>query len=396
MGQDKEKLIALSSFIEELYNNPENKDFAERINNLVLSNISEVKDGLDKVLYGLYGSISEVKEKASVIYDNSKVEFEDIRKAQSQNLGLSSESVTLMKEIYELCLSKILREHAVGFYKDFPIESIKNSLIEDFVKMEDCKRHGDFDGFCRHMYLQIEYISNYLAKEYILQDAIKLMLDVSPYTDPRNPGVFNRNPLNQDSPYTIRNHVFGKPNETDIQENNFKCNGVSDFDITKLTAMNKFKCIWFFVGLRGYMRNSEYGEWKEMCGDISDLYNYRNKDSHRGSDVQEWVQATYDKISPNADRYTIRFYSDFYKFIDKVSAGYPIPKELVEYANTQKPKEVDFEITSVLRSATYIRLNGKVEELAPKLVSQYKGQIKNSASGKAILKGNQIVELRFS
>ena len=40
MGQDKEKLVALSGFIEELYKNPENKEFIESINSLVLSNIS--------------------------------------------------------------------------------------------------------------------------------------------------------------------------------------------------------------------------------------------------------------------------------------------------------------------------------------------------------------------
>lgn len=396
MGQDKEKLIALISFIEELYRNPENKDFTERVNSMVLSSITEVKDGLDKVLCGLYGSISEVKEKASALYDSAKSDLEDIRKGQSVNIGLSEESVTLMKEIYELCLSKILREHAEGFYKGFPIESIKDSLIEDFIKMEECKKHGDFDGFCRHMYLQIEYISNYLAKEYALQDAIKLMLDISPYIDPRNPGVANRNSLNQDKPYTIRNLLFSKPSEADIRENNYKCAGVSEFDLTKLTAMNKFKCIWFFVGLRSYMRNFEYEEWKEMCDDISDLYNYRNKDSHRGSDVQPWVQATYDKITPKKDIYTIRFYSDFYKFIDKISTGYPIPKELLDYANTLKPQEVAFEITSVLPGATYIRLDGQVKELSPKLIAKYKENIRNSASGKAVIMSNQIVELKFS
>ena len=364
MGQDKEKLVALSSFVEELYRNPENKEFTESINSLVLSNISS----------GIQQIASE----------------------QEMSRKLGAKSYVMMKEIYELCLAKVLHEHAVGFYKDFPIESIKDSLIADFVKMEECRRHGDFDGFCMHMYLQIEYITNYIALENTLQDPCRYMLDVSRYTDTQNPTVSCRwSPKNATKVQTIRELVFSLPKDSDIKQNNYKCPGVFAFQIPKLEAMNKFKFVWYFTGYQGKMLYSQYHEWKEFTSDIRDLYYYRCKNGHRGSDVGEWVKQTYDKIEPQKDFYTYKFYSVFTKFIEGIKNGYPLSKDITDFANTQRVIECEFLITHVDEASVIMNCDGKVLTLSQQLRDKYQDQIQKGVKGTAVVKGNLIHDLKF-
>ena len=41
-----------------------------------------------------------------------------------------------INQIYEYCIEEIIRKQANEFYKDFPLQSIKDTLIGDFVRME--------------------------------------------------------------------------------------------------------------------------------------------------------------------------------------------------------------------------------------------------------------------
>lgn len=366
MGQDKEKLVALSSFIEELYKDPENKEFIESINTLVLSNISS---GIQQIA---------------------------VEQEISKKLG--AKSYLLVKEIHELCLAKVMRQHAVGFYKDFPIESVKESLIEDFIKMEKCRRQGDFDGFCMHMYLQIEYITNYIALEHSLQDPCIYMLDLSRYTDSQNPVVSCRwSHKNATKVQTIRELLFSIPQASDINQNNYKCPGVFDFQISKLEAMNKFKYVLYFIGYQGKILYSQYHEWREYTTDIRDLYYYRCKNGHRGSDISAWVQQTYDKIEPQKDFYTYKFFSVFTKFIEGIKNGYPLSKDILDFANTHRLQNIEFRITHADESSVIISCNGKVLQLPLVLREKYHELIQKDAKGVAIIKGNStIIDLTFN
>ena len=114
MGQDKKQLSQLLTFIKDLYDNPDNKEFAAGIQAIVLS---DIKTGQPK-----------------------------------------EEWTAQINEIYELCLRKNLREQAEDLYKDFPITSVAGDLVDLFVKMEDARRANDFDAFGRFLFLQIELI----------------------------------------------------------------------------------------------------------------------------------------------------------------------------------------------------------------------------------------------
>lgn len=308
MGQDKEKLVSLFNFIEELYNDTDNKEFIESIDTLVLSNIS-----------------SDIKKIAS---------------EQTAGNDVSRKSYILMGEIYELCLANVLREHALRFYKDFPIDDIKESLIKDFIKMEISKRAGDLDYFCLHMYQQIEHVINYLAKvDPALQNSCIYMLDQSKYICYK--GRVSDRYVFKDSPEsnTIRRLLFGVPYDgEDLKQKNRKSPGFFDLQISELEQMMKFKYIWYFVGCQGKMTNEDAKEWKEITDTIVEIYYCRNK-VHRGTPENKKQKEVYARVSPQIDFYIYKFYGVFAKFINGICNGYPIPSDLIQFANTLCVKE---------------------------------------------------------
>ena len=69
-----------------------------------------------------------------------------------------------ISEIYELCINEILIEQANQFYRDFKYPEIKDTLINDFVRMEKFKRQDNFEDFSLAANQQIECIVNHLCK----------------------------------------------------------------------------------------------------------------------------------------------------------------------------------------------------------------------------------------
>ena len=73
----------------------------------------------------------------------------------------------LITRIHEYCVEEIIEKQAEEFYKDFPIEEIKEQLIFDFKEMEHQRNRDNFWKFSLHIYRQIEHIMKYLVNEYI-------------------------------------------------------------------------------------------------------------------------------------------------------------------------------------------------------------------------------------
>ena len=55
-----------------------------------------------------------------------------------------------------------IEKQATEFYNSFPIQEIKDQLIQDYKKMEHERRRDDFENFCLCLYQQIENITNFL------------------------------------------------------------------------------------------------------------------------------------------------------------------------------------------------------------------------------------------
>lgn len=69
---------------------------------------------------------------------------------------------SVIQNIHEYCVEQKIEKQATEFYNSFPIQEIKNQLIQDFKKMEHERRRDNFEGFCLSMFQQIEAIVNFL------------------------------------------------------------------------------------------------------------------------------------------------------------------------------------------------------------------------------------------
>lgn len=80
-----------------------------------------------------------------------------------------------INQIYEYCIEKIIRQQAIEFYTDFPLQSVKETLIGDFVRMESFRRKDNFGDFCLSLYQQIECMTNRLCEKKELSDITEKM-----------------------------------------------------------------------------------------------------------------------------------------------------------------------------------------------------------------------------
>lgn len=70
-----------------------------------------------------------------------------------------------IRDIYEYCIKKIVKENAENFYEGFCIGEIKQKLINDFVRMEQYRREDKFEDFCLAIHQQLEAVINYLCEK---------------------------------------------------------------------------------------------------------------------------------------------------------------------------------------------------------------------------------------
>ena len=79
-----------------------------------------------------------------------------------------------INQIYEYCIEEIIRKQANEFYTDFPLQSIKDTLIGDFIRMESFRRKDNFGDFCLSLYQQIECITSRPLKSPFLRDIVQV------------------------------------------------------------------------------------------------------------------------------------------------------------------------------------------------------------------------------
>ena len=97
----------------------------------------------------------------------------------SANSGLLDDE--RINQIYEYCIEEVIRQQATEFYADFPLCTIKDDLIEDFVRMEFFRRKDNFGDFCLALYQQIERMTNTILSDERLSDITKSMWELPAY-----------------------------------------------------------------------------------------------------------------------------------------------------------------------------------------------------------------------
>ena len=117
----------------------------------------------------------KLKKLVEIIGDLLKIEgnewlIDEILKTIGENSPIEEIAKhSVIQNIHEYCVEQKIEKQANEFYQSFPIEEIKDQLIQDYKKMEHERRRDDFENFCLSMYQQIENITNYLFEKYILK-----------------------------------------------------------------------------------------------------------------------------------------------------------------------------------------------------------------------------------
>lgn len=287
MGQDKNKqLTKLLAFVKDLYDNPDNKEFAAGIQAIVLS---------------------------------------DLKSTQRKE-----EWTEQIKEIYELCLKKNLREQAEDLYKDFPVPAIASDLANLYIKMEDARRANDFDAFGRFLFLQLELIVGTITAEKDFVDIYEGIRKLKPLKK------FNY----QDKTYYRTDSVQKIKGEQVIKDTVdkflFTLPESVGKPLSKMYAVDKCR-VFMYVVLYGAALSSWPTEDFET---LSAIYNVRNHESHSGTATSPQQKEYYDRLIADKSRNYLRFLGFLFMFIKGVCENYPLKDEVRSLAGPALvPKE---------------------------------------------------------
>lgn len=332
MGQNKEELNKLLSFIEALTLQPGNEDFVAGLRALLLSDTPGV-------------------EKAK------------------------------LDEIYEYCIERNSRNQATDFYKNFPIKELKNELIESYVLMESFKRRGDFLNFCAHLFKQIEGVANYICSLPEYQQIFTNLLDCpaifkydkdsKPYRDPESISVA-----------VLIYDAYGQTSDGKEKKN---------IALKKQSIQDKIKILMY---LAGYVaRLYSHSEFKAFGFNIFKLYLVRCEADHSGATRTEKQELIYREAVENPGKHYIEFMTLLNSVISKVSTGFQEKDTLFKFAESYGVEEHEGIVSSALPSALYVKVNNGSASSVPSTAYDHNTKFENGMKVHVIIKHSTIVNV---
>lgn len=244
-----------------------------------------------------------------------------------------------INQIYEYCIEEIIRKQANEFYTDFPLQSIKDTLIGDFIRMESFRRKDNFGDFCLSLYQQIECITNKLCEKKDLSDITEKMWGQPAYLKiekDKEPSIYSRS-----GDYTIASLLFGKTNAFEKSRKSLQAQ----------YAIDKIRTIVYFLGYKAKMKNSDFDSFLEITSLLNDIYQCRNM-NHRGNTQNQWEKDTYDKIIPLKSLYYFKFLGVLAQYVEYIKEGWGYIPELKKYSDS---------IEKQIISAPQPKVLGKIE-----------------------------------
>ncbi len=201
-----------------------------------------------------------------------------------------------LSQIYEYCIKNIAKEQAEKFYNNFKLDSLKQKLIEDFIRMETFRRNDNFEDFCLAAFQQIEAITNELSKRNELKKFIIENRFLNPFVvyDVGKSFYVRKESIKQN----IGKLIFQKANEDEISE-------PLKQDPIKWFFSQKFRAVLFY-----YYFNTEIKSNQDKFDLIYDLGNYlyqaRNL-NHRSGENTHFQEKILKEIIPNKYKYYYKF-----------------------------------------------------------------------------------------
>lgn len=244
-----------------------------------------------------------------------------------------------INQIYEYCIEEIIRKQANEFYTDFPLQSIKDTLIGDFIRMESFRRKDNFGDFCLSLYQQIECITNKLCEKKDLSVITEKMWGQPAYLKiekDKEPSIYSRS-----GDYTIASLLFGKTNAFEKSRKSLQAQ----------YAIDKIRTIVYFLGYKAKMKNSDFDSFLEITSLLNDIYQCRNM-NHRGNTQNQWEKDTYDKIIPLKSLYYFKFLGVLAQYVEYIKEGWGYIPELKKYSDSIEKQKI---------SAPQPKVLGKIE-----------------------------------
>ena len=180
-------------------------------------------------------------------------------------------------------------------------------------------RRNNIQEFGLAIFQQIECITNRLSQDDTLCEVFRTMMDALCYVDSFNPMVVNRY---EKSSYTIGQLLFMHDAPTKSKE-----------ILPQQWTFDKFKAINYFVCHKACLTYFQFNQFVEENNIFSEIYALRNL-NHRGNELTDKERERLQKIEGNPSRTFLTFISFLSWFIDSVNNGFPLSKELKEYAQT--------------------------------------------------------------
>ncbi len=247
-------------------------------------------------------------------------------KVASANSVLSEDE--RINQIYEYCIEEIIRKQANEFYKDFPLQSIKDTLIGDFVRMESFRRKDNFGDFCLALYQQIECMTNRLCEKKELSDITEKMWGYPAYLKVekgKELSIYNRS-----GDYTIASLLFR--DKTNAFEKSRK-------SLQTQYAIDKIRIIVYFWGYKAMMKGSDYDSFIEITLLLNDIYQCRNM-NHRGNSQNQWEKETFARIIPLKSLYYFKFLGVLAQYVEYIKEGWGYIPELKKYSDSIEKRKI--------------------------------------------------------
>ena len=271
-----------------------------------------------------------------------------LREKHGANATLIESSNDKLDEIYEYCIERVVKKQAEEYYMSFPIEGIRNQLIDDYCRMERFRRQDNFGDFCLAAYQQVEGICKALAKNSDLQ-AITQKLWAHPayvYVGEWKNGAFVPaldivvNVRTNDA-YRVADLVF--PGKDNI-DNTPLANKKFSTPLPDQPAADLIRIIIYFVCYQATLKKTEYEYYVEFCKAIGQqLYQCRNL-NHRGSGQTEWQKEIVDEVLSHQSVYYYKFIGELVRFVDTVSKGILALPQIAASIKNMPEKEMKIQL----------------------------------------------------
>lgn len=279
--------------------------------------------------------ISTIDKITKLTQQNTEFDME-LRKrlnVASANSVLSGDE--RINQIFEYCIEKIIRRQANEFYADFPLRTIKDRLIEDYIRMESFRRKDNFEDFCLSLYQQIECMTNKLCEEGSdLSYITEKMWDCPAYLKiekGKEPSIDSRS-----GDYTIASLLFPGNNRQSGNTNAFEKSRISSH---AQYAIDKINTIVYFLGYKAMLKFSDNASFREIKSLLNDIYQCRNM-NHRGGSQSEWQKGVTDRIIPLKSLYYLKFLGVLAQYVEYIKEGWGYIPELKKYSESIEKQKI--------------------------------------------------------